>query len=301
MSYSKKKHPNPQSNYLNVDNLKEVDSIKIPELITILTIGSGSWYAILTFILDISNNPDSPTILLGLTITHFINTILIVCCLMVLYYRTVSLTEIKNHNLSRLNKIHGLCIKIIKIYWLPILIFCVIEYLLLSFTTNNSNDWVLSICVILTLLITTILFCYLFKITHKKLGVFILNEMELRFAPIVIIVAYLLFCVVMVLSFSKVEYKFEKEYYYKTETPVLSLSQKGYLLKPIIKTIQFEKIDSDTASNDITKFIQISPESIKKNKDIVLIAYETPIVRLRKQISIKVPYLQKLGISTITD
>ncbi|WP_313156809.1 hypothetical protein [Sphingobacterium multivorum] len=294
MSFVEEKLSYHTSNNLNLDSSKILESIKMPDLIAILTIGIGTWYALLNIILDFSDYSESPLILLGLSVIHYVNTVMIVCCLISLYYSTVSISGLNDHYLYRLSKINNYCIKIIKLYWLPILTFCGIEYLILSFTNDKTDDWAFSILVGLTLLITTILFCYLFKISRENLFRYIFNRKNINKTIVTSVISYLLFCVVMTLIFSKVGYKFEKEYYRKTENPILLISRRGYIFKPSIKSIRFENLNTLVTSNTISKFIEIDPQLIKENGGYILLTYSIQIVEIQRELQIEAPFLDEL-------
>lgn len=294
----KKKNSRSQSEQTfrqTVLNKATSEQIKIPELITILSVSLALWYTLLNFILNFPENSENPVTIFGLCIAHYLNATIILSCALILYFKTVSLTNSNNRSQNTLSKVKEKCSRFLNVGWLPTITFSIIQYILLTLAFESASDCWLTIVFFVSALITTSIFLVLLNIRIKDLLKYLNSNKLDGYKILKIVLSFFVYCITMIFIFSSVEYRLDKEYYRNEEKPVISITPKGYVFKPIITSITYNNLRIDVTNKTTSSHIEIDPHHVKRNGGYILITYKTQILQMSKKLPIIVSFLEEIN------
>lgn len=260
-------------------NLRNKKKLKIPELITILSLSIGLWLFFYNRIVEVGSNDIYTDIVLSLALSHafiFYN----VCFTLVLLYNKTQQRFLNRRMFLISKKINSYLTNL----WLPIIVFCLVNFLIFHLNFGINFEYKLAVNSLLSFFLTVVFFVFLYQISICKL----INKNCYDFIVWggLIMFSYYIYLPILVIISSDVEVVFDKKFY-KNERVYFTINSRGYMFLPNIKSIMINGTDS---LNPYNLNHEINQNKLHEQNNFIEVIYEPQVFKIEKEKIFLVPF-----------
>ncbi len=261
---------------MNLINKKE---LKIPELITILSLSIGLWLFFFNRIVEVGSDDIYTDIVLSLVFSHafiFFN----VCFTLILLYNKTQQRFLNRRMFLISKKINSYLTNL----WFPITVFCLVNFFIFHLNLDIDFEYKLAVNSLLSFILTVVFFVFLYQISIKKL--IMNNGSDFIVWGLLILFSYYIYLPILVIISPDVEVVFDKKFY-KNEKVYFTINSRGYMFLPHIKAIMINGRDS---LNPYNLNHEIDQNKLNEGNNYIEVIYNPQVFEIKKEKFFLLPF-----------